>query len=562
MQVAVTPAQRGQKANLYRHLRERARRQARRDTAAFSKLYRKIEPGPQQLEMAARCDDTRIKYQADFWPRDHGKTEIFVNSYPLRLICNDPNVRILIVQKTATEGKKAVSVVKTELEENKTLRADYAPVWRELVGEPDIVNKAGMIDDKTGAWQAQRIYCKRKRVSKDPTLEAVGVGGAITGGHFDYIICDDILDDENTKTEERRESIISWFFSTIMQLREPHTKIIIVGTLKTILRNLYSVIQETPIWNVTIRSCLLSHKIDDIHFTPVVEIIDGKEQVTTAVVHTPGVRVMWPAVWPIEALIVDMLGSVRRTWIREKCNDLAAMLEKIFKGHMFRHYSPADAPRFRRVIQSWDTAFKKTGDYSAMTEWGEAATGAYLRDAWQDKLEWPELALAIPLFYLCAPIRPDAVLIEDKASGQSAIQEWRAGKDRDAWLKELERYREQPGAKRYLSLMIDIVLATPGLPRTVRLPVVAVKVETDKVSRYEDASVYYAGGQVWHPDPSVADPTLRPGQNVARLEQIDVYERQLLAVPEVTNDDYADSGAQAVLYLLSAKHGNYKSGAI
>src|SRR5262245_45913030 len=268
-------APRLRKVKLLKNLRERARRRARRDTAAFARLYRKITPGPQQLEMAARCDEDRIKYQADFWPRDHGKTEIFVNSFPLRLICNDPNVRILVVQKTATEGKKAVSVIKTELEENAALRRDYAPFWQSLIGQPDIVNKAGMIDDKTGAWQGQRIYCKRRRVSKDPTLEAVGVGGAITGGHFDVIIVDDVLDDENCKTQERRESIISWFNGTVMQLREPHTKIIIVGTLKTILRNLYSVIQENPSWNVTIRSCLLSHELDAISYTPHTEIIDG-----------------------------------------------------------------------------------------------------------------------------------------------------------------------------------------------------------------------------------------------------------------------------------------------
>jgi phage terminase large subunit-like protein len=77
---------------------------------------------------------------------------------------------------------------------------------------------------------------------------------------------------------------------------------------------------------------------------------------------------------------------------------------------------------------------------------------------------------------------------------------------------------------------------------------VAVKVEVDKVSRYEDASIYYAGGQVWHPEGQAQD-------------GIDTYERQLLAVPEVTHDDFADSGAQAVLYLLSAKQ-SHRSGVI
>jgi len=531
--------------------RARLKRLARTNSAAWGAYYRGIVPGPQQWEMAARCDDPDIKYQADFWPRDHGKTEIFVNDLPLRMICEDPNVRILVVQKTAAEGRKSVSVVKTELEQNETLRADYRGHWLAAIGQPDIVNKAGMVDDKTGAWQAQRIYVKRTRVSKDPTFEAVGVGGAITGGHFDLIIVDDVLDDENTKTPERCQGIITWFFGTILQLREPHTKIIVVGTLKTMLENLYSVIQENPIWNVTIRSALLSHDdIDEIQYTPVVELKEGQEQVVAVQVHTPGVRVMWPAVWPIEALLLDMLGSPRRIWKREKLNDLQAMAEQIFKRHYFRYYSPQDPPRYRRVIQSWDTAFKETAGaaFSVMSEWGHGSAGAFLRDVFREKLEWPELSLAIGLLYLAAEIRPDAVLIEDKASGQSGIQEWSHGKDRESWIVEMRRYMEQPGAKLALVRLIEQVIHRPGLPSIIHVPVIPVKVggEQDKEARAEDASVWYANGQVWHPE---GRPFVEP------------FEQELLGFPGGRYKDQVDTTSQAVLYLLAGNQ-NYQSGQV
>lgn len=497
--------------------------------------------------MAARCDDEDLLYQADFWPRDHGKTEIFVNNLPLRRICQDPNVRILIVQKTATEARKAVSVIKTELEQNEMLRAEYAEYWRQTIGQADIVNKAGMVDNKTGAWQAQRIYVKRTRVSKDPTFEAVGVGGAITGGHFDLIICDDILDDENTRTPERCQSIIAWFFGTILQLREPHTKIIVVGTLKTMLENLYGVLQENPMWNVVVRSALISHELNDIEYSTITEEVDGKPQVTGVRVHTPDVETMWPAMWPIEALLLDMLGSPRRIWRREKLNDLLAMAEQIFKQHYFRYYSTADAPRYRRVVQSWDTAFKETAGaaYSVMSEWGQSTGGAFLRDVFRDKLEWAELSLAIPLLYLTAEIRPDAVLIEDKASGQSALQEWRRGKDREGWLIELRRYMEAPGAKLALVRMAEEMLSRPGLPSTIHVPVTPIKIgtEADKEARAEDASVWYANGQVWHPDRSLLGLEAQ-----ARLE---AFEGELLAFPDGRYKDQVDSAVQAVLYLLA-----------
>lgn len=507
--------------------------------------------------MAARADNEAIRYQADFWPRDHGKTEIFINDLPLRRICEDPNIRILVVQKTAGEGRKAVAVVKTELEENKHLRAEYRQHWQQTVGVPDIVNKAGIVEEKTGAWQQQRIYCKRTRVSKDPTFEAVGVGGAITGGHFDLIICDDILDDENTKTPERCQGIINWFFGTILQLREAHTKIIVVGTLKTMIENLYSVIQDNPIWNVVIRSALLSHHLDDIKFTPILGEVDGRPQVVDVDIHTAGVEVMWPAKWPLKALLLDMLGSPRRIWRREKLNDLQALAERIFKRHYFRYYDPADPPKYRRVIQSWDTAFKDTSGaaYSVMTEWGEATAGAFLRDLFRDKLEWPELALAIPLFYLSAPVRPEAVLIEDKASGQSAIQEWRSGKYREAWFLELRRYIESPGAKLPLVRLAEDVLGRPGVPGVIRVPVVPIHVgsEADKVARAEDASVWWANGQVWHPKGAGGQ-----GPGVGWLEG---FEDELVNFPDGRYKDQVDSADQAVLWLF-AGDGQYHSGKV
>lgn len=537
--------------------REQLRRRARSNSAAFAALYRGIVPGPQQWDMATRCDDESLLYQADFEPRDHGKTEVYVNSGPLRRICEDPNVRILVVQKTATEARKAVSVIKNELEQNTLLRRNYREHWLEMVGEPDIVNKAGLIDDKTGAWQAQRIYCKRSRMSKDPTFEGVGVNGAITGGHFDWIVCDDILDDENTKTVERCLTTINWFFGTIMQLREPHTKLTVVGTLKTMLENLYSVIQENPIWNVVIRSALVSHDLDEIKYTPVLEVVDDREQIVDVDVHTPDVQVLWPAVWPIEKLLLDMLGSPRRIWRREKLNDLQAMAERIFKRSFFRYYPRSEPPHFYQTIQSWDTAFKDTSGaaYSVMSEWGRATAGAFLRDIFRDKLEWSELNLAIPLLYLSAETRPDAVLIEDKASGQSAIQEWRQGKLREIWFAELRRYVEQPGAKLGLVRLAEAMLARPGLPHIISVPVIPVQVgtEANKIARAEDASVWYANGQVWHPDLKLL--------SLAEREKFEAYEAELVNFPEGRYKDQVDSGGQAVLYLLATTE-QYYSGVV
>lgn len=385
-----------------------------------------MEPAAHQYDMARRVDGP-VQYQADFWPRDHGKSEIFCISYPLRRICEDPNIRILIVQKTATEAEKTLGVIKQELETNYALKAYYASHWEETVGQRDICNQRGQVSvggaQKEGAWQQRRIYVKRKRRGKDPTIEAVGVGGAITGGHFDLIILDDIEDDENTKTDDRLKSIVGWFTGTIMQLREPHTKIVVVGTLKTNKQDVYNIVLQSPVWDTFKTGAVLSHSLDTVEYDPV-RNADGI--ITDVRVKTPGVRTLWPQKWPIEALLLEKLASLDvAVWIREKMNDLRALAGKIFKREEFGWFDDALLEEIRLsggfevLAQIWDTAEEdgKENDFSVCVTAGLWRGKAYILDVYRAKLLLPQLKNAIISQFQMW--RPDWVGIEDKSSGKN-----------------------------------------------------------------------------------------------------------------------------------------------
>lgn len=375
--------------------------------------------------MAKRVDNSRVLYQGDWWPRDHGKSEIFCIAYPLRRICEDPNVRILIVQKTATEAEKTLSVIKSELESNARLKAFYAGHWQEKVGITDISNAGGNVlvaGRKEGAWQQSRIYVKRKRRSKDPTVEAVGIGGAITGGHYDIIILDDVEDDESCRTKGRIEWIKRWFSGTILQLREPHTKTIVVGTLKTPANDLYKTIQDNPVWNCKIVSAILSHKLEDIEYDAVWDEETG--DIVSVNVKTPNVVTLWPSRWGIKELIFDMLASPSRAiWVREKLNDLGEMVGKIFKMEWFGHYTVEDLPLiFDETVQIWDTALsdKDSSDWSTCITGGIRKGTLYILHVFRDRLNFPALCGRVQdLYDLWEPGR---LYIENKASGISLLQ--------------------------------------------------------------------------------------------------------------------------------------------
>ena len=471
---------------------------ARHNTAIFARVWRRgVTPGAHQYEMARRVDDTGLMFQADFWPRDHGKSEIFCIAYPLRRICEDPNIRILIVQKTATEAEKTLGVIKQELESNGALKLYYAQHWARQAGNRDISNAGGKValggTRKEAAWQQRKIYVKRRRRGKDPTIEAVGVGGAVTGGHFDIIICDDIEDDENTKTPERLQQMRNWFNGTVLQLREPHTKTMVVGTFKTNAKDIYNTVRENPVWSVVIKSAIVSHRLEDIQYTPV-QVEDGR--VVGVTVQTPGVITLWPQKWPIEALLFEMLASIRSIWVREKLNDLRALAGKVFKREWLRYYEQPPAT-FEQIIQVWDTAWEETSgaDWSVCVTLGLREGAIYILDVYRAKLETPGLLKAMRSQY--ERWRPQEVVVEDKASGKSAIQ---------------------------------------ILKRESRLPIVAISPGTkDKPARARATTPYFESGRVWFPSSATWLETL-----------VD----ELVMFPEAGYDDQVDALVYGILRLM------------
>jgi predicted phage terminase large subunit-like protein len=414
----------------------------------------------------------------------------------LRRICEDPDIRILIVQKTATEAKKTLQVIKTELEKNRELKSYYADHWEETVGHRDISNATGVIDregEREGAWQQSRIYVKRNRRGKDPTVEAVGVGGAITGGHFDIIILDDVEDDENTKTEGRLKSLREWLTGTILQLREPHTKTIVVGTLKTNAKDIYNFILNNPMWSCRVVSSILSHELNDIEYEPIYG--DDGITIVDVDVKTEGVQTLWPAKWSIKELLKEMLASIRSIWIREKLNDLRALAGKVFKRKWFRYFD--EIGEYDQIVQAWDTAWEDTEDaaWSVCITAGLRGGMVYILDVFRDKLETPGLLKAMREQY--KRWKPGVVLVEDKASGKSAIQ---------------------------------------VLKQETTLPIVAVRPGTkDKTARARAITPYYESGRVLH----------RTG-----APWLDVFEDELVLFPESENDDQVDALVYALMRLF------------
>lgn len=167
----------------------------------------------------------------------------------------------------------------------------------------------------------------------------------------------------------------------------------------------------------------------------------------------------------------------------------------IFKDEWWKYYSADALPRVKRIIQSWDTAFKakESNDYNVCFTLAECENGYYVTDRFKKRMEYPELKRTAKM--LGERDKPNAVLVEDKASGQSLIQDLRA----------------------------DTLL-----------PVVPIPKNADKVSCANAVTAYVESGRVFLPEGAewVPDFLLTLGQ-----------------FPNATHDDDVDAFTQGITYL-------------
>ena len=153
----------------------------------------------------------------DAAPRNHSKSTEFSVNYPLWEIADDSNVRILLVSGVDSQSQSFLREIKGRIERDQSY-VDFAGQLKPAVPEK---------------WTDKEIILKRTRTDiKDPTISTTSVEGTILSKRADIIICDDLLNFENTRTPEQRQKIKDWFNLVLLPVLEPKTgRLIVVGTI-------------------------------------------------------------------------------------------------------------------------------------------------------------------------------------------------------------------------------------------------------------------------------------------------------------------------------------------
>ena len=152
-------------------------------------------------------------------PPNHAKTQTITINYVTYRVAMDPNINVIVVSKTQEQARKFLYAIKQRLTHPRyaDLQAAYGPVdgYRATADQ----------------WSATKIYLggdARDSDSKDPTVEALGMGGQIYGARAHLIVLDDVVTLTNAGEWEKQQD---WLRQEVASRLPPSGgQLLVVGT--------------------------------------------------------------------------------------------------------------------------------------------------------------------------------------------------------------------------------------------------------------------------------------------------------------------------------------------
>lgn len=144
-------------------------------------------------------------------PRGSFKSSLACEAFPIWLLLNQPNLRILIDSEIYTNSKNFLRKVRALFESDK------------------LVSLFGSFKSPDNWNEGELTISQRTEPFKEASITCSGVGAVKVGQHYDYIIMDDLNSQNNSNTPEGLDKVINHYRMSI-SLLEPNGTIVVVGT--------------------------------------------------------------------------------------------------------------------------------------------------------------------------------------------------------------------------------------------------------------------------------------------------------------------------------------------
>ena len=442
--------------------------------AAFTrKAFHTVDPGAaykhnwhvdliaEYLEACTRREVTRLVINV---PPRYMKSIAVTVAWPAWLIGNNPSERIVAASYTE------LLALKHSVDCRLVMQSDW---YRHAF--PGVV--------LTGDQNEKRKFVTTARGQR----LATSVGGMATGDGGNFLIVDDPHNPKQALSAVQRREALTWFDQTFSnRLDDKEGGVIVVVMQRLHAHDLSGHLLAKGGWEHLCLPAVAETKT----------VIDfGRVKVT----REPG-DVLHPERESRAAIDRQKVEMGSYAFAGQYQQRPAPTEGGIFKAGWFARYSAPRHEDYTQVVQSWDTAVKaaELNDPSCCTTWGVRPDGFDLLQVLTRRLEYPELKRLV--VGQAEAFGADAVLIEDKASGQQLLQD---------------------------------------LKRSTTLPLIGVMPTADKLTRASAVSAMVEAGKVSLPT------------HAAWLTD---YESEMLTFPNAPHDDQVDATTQFLNWIRGKQH--------
>lgn len=385
-------------------------------------------------------------------PPGAGKSSIISATAPPWILGHRPWERMGIVSAKGDLAAMFESVTKVDIESGNV----YAECFPSEAARPD----------GSRGWAKGTLYLKGLPAGEaTPSINTAGLFGSILGKRWTFLVLDDPQDQETARTPDQRRKTWEFINGTVLSRVIPGSPVICVQQRW----------HEDDVSGQLIR-----------HY--------GARVVTLPALDEHG-RSYWPEMYSAE-------------YLRQRRQADPHLFEAnyqqapgqgdgdVFKRDWFQYHDGTPPPGY--ALQSWDTAFKtgQENDYSARVDAIVTENrDVYITDFTWERMEFPQLVTAVKAAHDAR--KPRAVLVEDKASGTSAVQV----------------LKQQSG-----------------------VPLIPIRPDTDKISRARSVTGWMESGKVYLP------------RNHPRVAEFEAF---LLGFPLLAHDDPVDAFTQLLKYVIT-----------
>ena len=276
------------------------------------------------------------------------------------LAASKPNTNICLISYSETQARKNLYWIKQMLE--------TVPQLLSLVPK-----------NNTFTWQKTFLH-----LTNNSTIEAKGFGSAMRGGHFDYIVCDDILKDGSSMPHEEQQN---FYFGVITPACRKNGYLYVIGTPLE-HGDLLEILEKNPVY------CFKHYPV----------LVDGK-------------------VWFDDEYTIENVDAWRKESPSYWYFAREYMLQRInpdrvsFRESWITYYQPRDiwedgnTQRRMYKILTIDPALSERGDYNGIVVTGtDEANTTYVLDSLKIR---GELSLIVDtIFRMIEKHKPDLIGIE------------------------------------------------------------------------------------------------------------------------------------------------------